>query len=112
MGFRRRGGRRTVLLTLTGRFLLPLIGPNLRKEYLGFASSGLGEDYMGARTSSDEGARVMITTGESSSSSSSVALNNEPSAGENSLRLLPLLVLPPPPPLRPPGGALYRVTRQ
>ena len=111
MGFRRRGGRRTVLLTLTGRFLLPLIGPNLRKEYLGFASSGLGEDYMGARTSSDEGARVMITTGESSSSSS-VALNNEPSAGENSLRLLPLLVLPPPPPLRPPGGALYRVTRQ
>jgi len=37
----RRGewGELTLLLMLIGRLLLPLIGPNLRKEYRGFDSS-------------------------------------------------------------------------
>jgi len=48
MGRTKRRGVHTLLLTLIGRLLLPLTGPNLRKEYLGFDSSCLGEDYVEA----------------------------------------------------------------
>ena len=70
-----------MLLTLIGRLVLPLIGPNLRKEYLGFfgSSCSLEEDYVREVREGQRHKRgLWITTGESSSSSS-VALNDEPS---------------------------------
>ena len=47
-GGREGWGKHTLLLTLIGRLLLPLIGLNLRKEYRGLDLSCFGdEDYEG-----------------------------------------------------------------